>query len=184
MRYKFIDDVSVLEVIDLVEVGISSYNVKHHVPSDIPTHNQWIPPENIDSQIHLDKIQAWTENKLMKVNGTKTKSMIFNFTKKYQFATRLSLNNIPLETVSEAKILGVIISDNLKWDANTDFLTKKAYKRMRMLHKLIEFGVPTADLILIYILYIRCICEQSAVLWHSNLTLENETDLEPVQKLH
>ena len=39
-----------------------------------------------------------------------------------------------------------------------------------------------SDLVNIYILYIRSLCEQSAVVWHSMLTIENEQDLERVQK--
>ena len=54
--------------------------------------------------------------------------------------------------------------------------------RMGLLHKLIEFGVPKKDLILIYTLFIRSICEQSAVVWHSSLTQENRNNLERVQK--
>ena len=51
-----------------------------------------------------------------------------------------------------------------------------------MLHKLIEFGAPINDLLIIYILYIRSVCEQSCVVWHSSLTVENEDDLERIQK--
>ena len=53
---------------------------------------------------------------------------------------------------------------------------------MGLLHKLIEFGVPKKDLILIYTLFIRSICEQSAVVWHSSLTQENRNNIERVQK--
>ena len=53
---------------------------------------------------------------------------------------------------------------------------------MRLLHKLVEFGVPRQDLLNIYILYIRSILEQSCQVWHSSLTLENSSDLERVQK--
>ena len=35
-RYKFVDDLSVLEIIDLLTDGITSYNLKHHIPSDLP----------------------------------------------------------------------------------------------------------------------------------------------------
>ena len=38
------------------------------------------------------------------------------------------------------------------------------------------------DLKTIYISYIRSILEQSAVIWHSNLTLDNQIDIERVQK--
>ena len=53
---------------------------------------------------------------------------------------------------------------------------------MRLLHKVIEFGYPIEDLIQVYILYLRSLCEQSAVVWHSSLTVENEEDIERVQK--
>ena len=41
--------------------------------------------------------------------------MIFNFTDNYQFSTRLTLENETLEVVKEAKLLGVIVSNDLKW---------------------------------------------------------------------
>ena len=53
---------------------------------------------------------------------------------------------------------------------------------MKILHKLIEYDVPVKDLVLIYVLYVRSICEQSAVVWHSSLTEENRNDIERVQK--
>ena len=34
-RYKYIDDLSLLEIVNLVTIGICSYNFRHHVPSDI-----------------------------------------------------------------------------------------------------------------------------------------------------
>ena len=53
---------------------------------------------------------------------------------------------------------------------------------MRMLHKICEFNAPVEDLIIIYIQYIRSVCEQSCTVWHSSLTQENIEDLERVQK--
>ena len=81
MRYTFVDDASVLEAVDLRRAGITSYNIKSHVPSDIPTHNQWIPPNNLQSQFYLNEVKRWTDDNLMKLNSNKTKTMIFNFTK-------------------------------------------------------------------------------------------------------
>ena len=45
-RYKYMDDLTVLECVYLTSIGIASYNLKNHVPSDIPTHNQFINSEN------------------------------------------------------------------------------------------------------------------------------------------
>ena len=70
----------------------------------------------------------------------------------------------------------------MKWDTNTNELTRKGYSRMRLLHKMIEFGYRKSELLDIYILKIRSLCESSAVVWHSMLTLENEENLERIQK--
>ena len=56
--------------------------------------------------------------------------MIFNFTRNYQFSTRLELDGQILETVQEAKLLGTIVTSDLKWDENTNFIVRKANQRM------------------------------------------------------
>ena len=61
-------------------------------------------------------------------------------------------------------------------------MTKKAFARMSILTKLVHFGVPDTDLVLIYVLYICSLLEYCAVLWHSTITEEEVNDLERVQK--
>ena len=182
-RYKYIDDLSILEFINLVSVGISSYNCRLQVPNDIKTENKFIPPENIKSQQYLDQISEWTESKKMKLNTVKSKYMTVNFTHNYQFNTRLKLEDKLLEQVQETKLLGVIVNEKLSWQSNTSFIVKKAYKRMTILHKLFEFTVPKEELVDIYILYIRSVVESSAVVWHSSLTQGQELEIERVQKV-
>ena len=54
---------------------------------------------------------------------------------------------------------------------------------MQLLKKLSGFGAPMGDLKLVYITYIRSLCEQSSSVWHISLTLQNEEDLERIQKV-
>ena len=108
--------------------------------------------------------------------------MLLNFTEKYQFATRLQLKDENVEVINSTKLLGTIISDDLKWDLNTQNLVKKANARMALLRKVASFGAPLEDLKTIYVLFIRSILEQSATVWHSSLSEENIKDLERVQK--
>ena len=56
------DDLSFLEIINLLSIGISSYNIRAHVPSNVPVHNQIILPQNLKSQQQLNDINAWTKN--------------------------------------------------------------------------------------------------------------------------
>ena len=171
-----------LEIVDLLTVGITSYNLKMHVPSDIPVHNQYIPAENLKSQEWLQKINQWTIQQKMLINEKKTKSLIFNFTEKYQFSTRLKLNEETLEVLESTKLLGTIITDDLSWNMNTLNIVKKANARMELVRKVAGFGASEDDLKTIYFLFVRSLLEQSATVWHSSLTQENSDDLERVQK--
>ena len=181
-RFKFVDDLTILEIVNLLTIGITSMNMKQTVPSDLPSHNQFIPAQNLQSQKWLDQINKWTENQKMIINEKKTKTMLINFTEKYQFATRLQLKDENVEVINSTKLLGTIISDDLKWDLNTQNLVKKANARMALLRKVASFGAPLEDLKTIYVLFIRSILEQSATVWHSSLSEENIKDLERVQK--
>ena len=84
--------------------------------------------------------------------------------------------------VNRDKLLGVIITDDLKWDENTEYLVKKANARMELLRKVASFTSSINDKKTIYIQYVRSILEQSCQVWYSSLTQENREDLERVQK--
>ena len=91
LRYKWVDDLSILEIINLITAGISSYNFKQHVASDVGVDQSYLPSININTQGYMDKIERWTNENQMKVNGKKTKLMIINFTRNYQISTRIYL---------------------------------------------------------------------------------------------
>ena len=67
----------------------------------------------------------------MKFNVNKTKTKIFNYTDKYQFTTRLAIENSPIEVIKSTKLLGTIITDDLRWDENCKNLIRKANMRMK-----------------------------------------------------
>ena len=148
------DDLSILEIVDLLTVGITSYNLKMHVPSDVAVHNQFIPASNLKSQDWLEKINQWTAEQKMLINEKKTMSLIFNFTEKYQFSTRLFLNDEMLEVLESTKLLGTIISNDLSWDLNTLNIVKKANARMELVRKVASFGASEDDLKNIYFLFV------------------------------
>ena len=181
-RFKFLDDLTVLEIVNLLTVGISSFNIKAQVPSHIPEHNQIIQAHNLKSQEWLNQINDWTLNQKMKINENKTKTMIFNYTNNYQFTTGLKINDKDIDVIDSTRLLGTIIQKDLRWDLNTAQVVRKANARMEILRRVSSFGAPIQDLKDIYILFIRSLLEQSATVWHSSLTEENAQDLERVQK--
>jgi hypothetical protein len=94
----------------------------------------------------------------------------------------LKIKNENVEVIEKTKLLGTIISNDLKWDSNTSFIVKKANARMALLRRVAGFNPPEEDLKDIYILFVRSILEQSATVWHSSISEENKNDLERVQK--
>ena len=92
-RFKFVDDLTTLEIINLINIGMESYDFLSHVPSDIPTNAKFIDSTKLKSQQYLNDLNDWSEHQKMQINQKKTKAMIFNFTDNYQFATRLNLKN-------------------------------------------------------------------------------------------
>ena len=49
-RFKFVDDLTVLEKVNLLIVGLSSFYSKSSVPNDVADHNQIIPANLLKSQ--------------------------------------------------------------------------------------------------------------------------------------
>ena len=180
-RFKFVDDLSVLELVMLAGL-LTEYNFKQHVASDIGIDELYVPPSSIGTQDTLNKISDWTETNMMKLNKDKTNYMVFSRSDT-EFATRLTIEGQTIDRVEEVKIVGVWLSTWLDWDRNTREVCRRAYARLTMLTKLKYVGVPKEDLINIYILYVRSLLEYCSAVWHSMLTVDQSHDLEKVQKL-
>ena len=83
--------------------------------------------------------------------------------------------------IDEVKLLGTMITNDLKWEANTQMLVKKANMIMELLRKSVSFNASYEDLKIIYITFIRPIVEQSCVVWNSDLIQKCIEDVEIIQ---
>ena len=119
----------------------------------------------------------------MKLNYEKSNYMIFNFSQECQLNTCLYMDQKLLSQVKETCLLGVKITDDLKWHKNTASLINRCYQRMLILRNLNTFHVPKEEMINIYCLYIRSVAEQSSVVWSSSITSGESNDLERIPKL-
>jgi hypothetical protein len=179
-RFKYIDDLSVLQLICLSGL-LTEYNFFQHVASDIGIDEQYLPPDTNPTQDTLNFVSNWTQENLMKLNEAKCNYMVFSRSDT-KFATRLTINNTNIEKISVTKLLGIWISEDLTWSKNCQEICIKAYSRLSMLTKLKYVGVRIEDLIDIYILYIRSVAEYCSVAFHSSLTQADGDKLERIQK--
>ena len=180
MRYKFVDDLTVLELLMLSGL-VYEYDFKNHVANDIAIDELFINPDDMKSQETLDTIANWTETNKMKLNVEKTQYMVFSRSDT-EVATRLSLNGKTIDRTESTKLVGVWLTTWLDWEKNTKEICRKAYARMTMISKLKYVGIPINDLVTIYVLYVRSVLEYCSVLWHSTLTLSQSESIERVQK--
>ena len=60
-RFQYVDDASILEVIDLKNIGLASHNSKVKVSSEILENSQFIPSENLKTQKYVEEVNDWTE---------------------------------------------------------------------------------------------------------------------------
>ena len=64
----------------------------------------------------------------MKINQKKTKVILFNNSRKYDFPPQLSFDDNDddvLEVVEKLRLLGVVVTSNLNWQAHVDYMCKK-----------------------------------------------------------
>ena len=176
------DDLTILEIIHLANVGMASHNFRSNIPTNIAAHNQFIPSEHLKTQNYLEDIDKWTEENKMKLNERKTTNMLFNFTKDFQFTTDIKLKNVNLETNSQTKLLGAIITNDLKWHENTKYIVKRANQKMIILHKFAKFTNNKSHLLHLFKSQVRGILEYCSTVWHSSLTETDSNDIERVQK--
>ena len=116
----------------------------------------------------------------MLLNESKCSYIIFSRSKK-EFSTRLTLNEVTLQRKSVFKILGLWLQEDMKWDFNTKQICIKAYSRMHIINKLKYAGINERDLLTIYKLFIRSVCEYCSVVFHSSMTQELNDKLEAIQ---
>ena len=88
----------------------------------------------------------------MVINENKTKVMLFNTGKKYDFQPKIETGSGDfLEVVDEMKLLGIIVQNYMRWKSNTTNLCNKGYARLWILRNLKIFGATNADILDVYI---------------------------------
>ena len=128
------------------------------------------------------KVMAFATLQKMKLNLKKCKEMLLDFRKYRTCIPLLKFNDTTLERVPSFKLLGLWIDNNLKWQSNTDYIIRKAVRRLFLLKVLKKYGASRDDMKQFFISAIRPILEYGAEVWHSGLTKAQSSSIEKVQR--
>ena len=179
-KYKYIDDLAVLDPVNIKDKLIP-YDLVQHVPSDMAVGQMFLPQNAYQSQEINNQISEWTTRNLMKINESKSVYMVLSRSKE-TFGIRLSINNHTIKRAQEIILLGVWISEDMSWDKNISEICKRAYPRIKMLTKLKYVGTPVEDLVELYCMFIRSLTEYCSTAFHSSLSQMLSNKLENIQK--
>ena len=156
LRIKFVDDTSALEILPRNSISLLNYVVTD--------------------------IYEFASSHNMKLNPGKCKEMFINFMHDHNILVNpMMIGNKQIECVSNYKLLGVYLNEDLSWNTHIDYISKKACKRLYSLRILRRAGVASSSILKVYLTIIRPVLEYAVPVWQSiSSTLSDK--LETIQK--
>ena len=150
---------------------------------DDTTISQTIPRGSLgDVQHAVTAVEDWSRSQRMQLNADKCKEMVIDFKKISHNFSPLKVDGNELPVTDCAKILGVMISSDLKWNNHIVDCIKKANKRLYFIVLLKRARVPLNDIVNFYCTTIRPVLEYCAPVFHHALPAYLTEDIERIQK--
>ena len=160
--------------------------IGERIVGPVPYHGRFhleLPPEDSILQHQLDDLVKYTIDNHMILNSKKTKYLPFNNSLTKDFIPKFSVEKGTfLEVLYSLKLIGLVITTDLRWNSHVDYTVKRVNKVLWQLTRLKEIGAQRQKLIEFYVLKIRSILMFGSVCFHSSLTKENFKTLELQQK--
>ena len=138
------------------------------------------PSSTLQRALNIESIE--TNKDKMIINQLKCNIINFNFSEKNIVPQNLKLNGNEILVVKKIKLLGVIITDDLKWEENTSLICSKVEGKFYLFSKLKSFGLNVDELLNIWKVMVRPITEYAAPLWHAGLSDTDINRIEDLQK--
>ena len=181
IHLKYVDDMSVAESVNLKENLVTDPDRQQPDNYHARTGHRLPQEKSAVYQQLLDTVD-YAENNQMKINVKKTKLMIFNPCTSVDFMPDFKIDGQDIELVEEIRLLGLIITTDMKWKANTEFIVKRGYKKLWVIRRLKVLGANEDELLDMYTKQIRCLLELAVPAWNGAITQEDRLDIERVQK--
>ena len=139
-------------------------------------------PQPSGMQVVLNEFNEWTNNNKLSLKSSKCQAFQVCFKNNTPPHAELSIAGVPLSFVTEDKILGVWLQNDLQWHKNINGIAKKANQKLYILRLLKRFGFNDDELLSVYKCYVRPVVEYTDVAWSSPINAEQRTILEHLQK--
>jgi len=170
--------VHVNDIEDCIPRGIPVSTCKY--ADDCTLHELVLKDSVSQMQDAVTHLERWAVQNKMELNAKKTKDMWITFKRSFPIPAPINIGPTELERVSEFKLLGVYVQNDLKWNIHVSSIVSKARKRIHYLrvfrtaHLLRDIGLTT------YISKLRPVLEYASPVWRG-LPIYLEEDLQRVQ---
>ena len=135
--------------------------------------------ERKELQEQVDQLNYWSKENYLQLNSRKCKELQIDFSRHRRTNDTITVNDQAFDVVHCAKILGVIIRQDLKWNDHVNCITHKASKRLEKS----RCGHEFFSAILLYVCTcIRSPLEYACQAFHSNLPVYLSNQIERIQK--
>ncbi|PJE78524.1 hypothetical protein CI610_02532 [invertebrate metagenome] len=111
----------------------------------------------------LLKLEIWSNEWLMSFNPNKTEALVIS-TRQLPFVPSFTFDNTPIKITNHHKHLGVILSDDCKWNVHVESIVNKVTKYIATLRKL-KLILNRNTLEKMYLTYIRPLLEYACEVW-------------------
>ena len=183
MKVKFVDDGSVAVSVNLKSSLIPDVQDR---PRPLNYHERTghvLPEDNNLLHHYIRDTEKFTQQNKMIINKQKTKVISFTKSRKWDFPPELSFSDgTPIECVPSVRLVGVLVSQDLKWFQNTKFICEKARRKLWILRRMQALELNQFQLFDVYTKEIRSILEMAVPVWHPGLTKQQAKDIETIQK--
>ena len=181
---KFVDDGSIGVSVDMKTCLENDDKVR---PRPLDKHErtcQILPRHYNLLQDYITELEKFAfDNKIM-IDQPKTNMMMFNRARKWDFPPEIFFQNgAQMNVVHQFKLVGVVVTDDLKWEENTKYICQKARRKLWLLRRMKGLNLTVLQMVDVYCKEVRSILEMCVPVWHSSLTKKQSATIERVQKV-
>ena len=124
---KYFDDLSLLEAINLKDLEkdwrAQEFPLEYHRRT-----GHFLPPGKSKIQAKIQEILDYSQVNEMGINPNKSKVILFNMARKFDFMPEIYLDqDTPMSVVESQKLLSITISANLGWNEHVSDLCKRGF---------------------------------------------------------
>ena len=184
-KVKYVDDGTVAVSVNLKKCLVNDHKSELQRPLNYRQRTEHrLPDINNLLQFYLSDAEIFLNQNKLKINKEKTQVMIFNKSRKWDFHPKLHFSDgTALEVISEIKLVGVVLSEDLTWHKNTQYICEKARLKLWILRRMVTLDLSHDQLFDVYCKEVRSILEFGVPVWHPGLTKKDSNSIERIQKV-